>query len=347
MSWVERLRGRRPWRLRLLVLAVSQRCDQQCAHCSIWTGPPAGSRALTLAERLAVVDDALARGATEALLTGGEPLLSPDLWPITARLREGGARVMLATNGMLLTRYARQVAASFDEIYLSLDGASAATHDGLRGGAAFERLRAGVAALRREAPRVLQVARTTLHARNLDEAEAVVAAARELGVDHVSFLPLDAASDAFGGDPEARQALVPSAAQVGAFEAAVERLDSRGELGGFVVENAARLHRLARHLRASGGTRPFERPACDAPWWSSVVEADGAVRPCFFHAPVGDVRGGLGRLRASEAYRFALGRVRGANPTCERCVCPKLRGPAWLARAAWARTRGARVRAGA
>lgn len=332
MSWVERLPGRRAWRLRLLVLAVSERCDHACVHCSIWQGSPAGTPALTLDERLAVVDDALAQGAREALLTGGEPLLSPDLWPLAARLRMAGARVMLATNGRLLAHYAERVAELFDEVYVSLDGASAETHDALRGVPAFERLRAGTHALRAAGPRVLQTARSTLHARNLHEVEGIVAAAADLGFDHVSFLPLDASSDAFGGDPGARAALIPSSAQVDAFEAAVARLDARGLLGGFVAEDAARLQRVAGHLRASAGVQSFTRPACDAPWWSSVVEADGALRPCFFHAPVGDARGGLASARASLAYRSALGHIRAANATCERCVCPKLRGPAWLER---------------
>ncbi|MCC6497105.1 MAG: hypothetical protein IT193_12710, partial [Propionibacteriaceae bacterium] len=65
-------------------------------------------------------------------------------------------------------------------------------------------------------------------------------------------------------------------------------------------------------------------------WWSCVVEADGAMRPCFFQQPAGDARSGLTSLRASAAYREALQVVRRPNPTCERCVCPRLRGPAWL-----------------
>jgi Fe-coproporphyrin III synthase len=332
VSWVERLRGDRPWRLRLLVLAVSDRCDQRCVHCQIWQGDAAGSPALSLAERLAVVEEALAQGAREALLTGGEPLLSPDLWPLAERLRGAGARVMLATNGMLLSRWAAAVAARFDEVYLSLDGATPATHDGLRGVPAFERVRAGVQALRAAGPQVHQVARSTLHAGNLHEVAAIVDAAAALGLHHVSFLPLDASSGAFGGVPADRRALVPSDAQVDVFEASLGRLETRGLLGGFVLEDRERLLRLARHLRASGGGRRFERPACDAPWWSAVVEAGGAVRPCFFHDPVGDARDGLGPVRASTDYRAALRRIRGANETCERCVCPKLRGPAWLGR---------------
>jgi MoaA/NifB/PqqE/SkfB family radical SAM enzyme len=337
MAWtrgrfIEYLRGRRPWGLRLLVLAVSDRCDQKCAHCQIWIGDGSETRRLTLAERLATVEDALAAGAREALLTGGEPLLSPDLWPIAARLRAAGARVMLATNGMLLAHHAAVVAEAFDELYVSLDGASASTHDGLRGVPAFERLRLGLRALRARPRRPRLVARSTLHARNAHEIEGIVAAARELGFDQVSFLPLDASSDAFGGDPAARAALVPSERRIEALEAGIRGLDAAGLLGRFVAEDATRLRRVARHLRAGAGLQAFERPACDAPWWSSVVDADGRVRPCFFHEPVGDAREGVAALRASATYRAALARIRAPNPTCERCVCPKLRGPEWLGR---------------
>jgi len=310
--------------LRLLVLAVSDHCDQRCAHCQIWMGPRAP--ALSRAERLRVVEEALAAGIEEALLTGGEPLLAPDLWPVAERLRAGGARLMLATNGMRLVRHAREVGALFAEVYVSLDGATPSTHDGLRGVSAFAQLAAGVAALRACAPGVRITARSTLHARNLHELEAMVEATRRLGVHHVSFLALDASSSAFGGMPEARAALVPDASAVAAFVEAVGRLEAAGALdGGFVLESAEKLRRLARHLDASAGRRAFEPPACDAPRWSVVVEADGRVRPCFFHAPVGDARAGLAVVRGGAAYRAALHAIRRPNPVCARCVCPKKR----------------------
>lgn len=334
MRLAPRWRGAFAPRLRMLVLAVADRCDQRCVHCDIWRGT---SRApLTLEERLGVVDEALRAGIDQALLTGGEPLVSADLWPVAERLAAGGARLLLATNGMLLARHAAQVARRFAEVYVSLDGARPATHDRLRGVAAFERLAEGVAALRSASPRPMLIARCALHAGNLDELEAVVSTARSLGFDHASFLALDAHSPAFGGDAAARRALLPSAEQVARFGAAVARLDARGALtDGFVLESAAKLRRLARHLDASAGRRPHERPDCDAPWWSLVVDADGGVRPCFFHERIGEAREGLTRLRASERYRAALSAIRAPNPTCQSCVCPKRAGVGLLARA-WA-----------
>jgi MoaA/NifB/PqqE/SkfB family radical SAM enzyme len=312
-------------RLRLLVLAVADRCDQRCVHCQIWQGTDAP--ALPLADRLRVVDDALAEGASEALLTGGEPLVSPDLWPVAERLRAGGARLMLATNGMLLARHAADVARLFHEVYLSLDGPSPAVHDAQRGVPAWDRVAAGIAALRARAPRPRLIARSVVHAGTIDAFVETIEAARALGLDHVSFLPIDAASDAFGSLPPARAALVPAVEQVARFEDAVRRLDAEGALAdGFVSEGRDKLLRLARHLRASAGGAAFLRPPCDAPWWSSVVEADGSVRPCFFQPAVGDARAGIGTVRRGPAYRDALRQIRRPNETCARCVCPKRRG---------------------
>jgi MoaA/NifB/PqqE/SkfB family radical SAM enzyme len=184
-----------------------------------------------------------------------------------------------------------------------------------------------MAALARLAPRLPVIARCTLHGRNLHEFPAVIDQARRMGFRHVSFLALDVSSDAFGGgDLAPRRALVPAAPQVDAFERAIVELEAAGGLAdGFVLETAAKLRALARHLRASGGEGTHLRPPCDAPWWSSVVETDGSLRPCFFHGRVGNVRGGLVALRRSAAYRSALDGIAADNATCDRCVCPKER----------------------
>lgn len=316
--------------MKLLVLELSSRCDQRCVHCAIWEGPPAAGPALTLPERLKVVEEALAAGAREALLTGGEPLLSPDLWPIAARLRAGRARVLLSTNGMALAGHAEAAARLLHEVYVSLDGADAATHDGLRGPASFDRLAAGIEALRRFTPRPRIVLRSVVHGHNAGQLAETVESARRLGGDHISFLPIDVSSEAFGGAPAHRVSLVPAALQVNELRRVIDRLEAGGAFrDGFILESADKLRRLARHLDASGGRAPFERPRCDAPRWSSVVTADGRVKPCFFHAAVGDVREGLARRRASPDYRAALTRIEAPNDTCARCVCPKWRGSGW------------------
>ena len=59
------------------------------------------------------------------------------------------------------------------------------------------------------------------------------------------------------------------------------------------------------------------------PWVSAVVEADGTVRPCFFHQSLGNIREtALSEILNSDAaIRFRKTLDMDKNDTCRKCVC--------------------------
>jgi heme d1 biosynthesis radical SAM protein NirJ len=79
------------------------------------------------------MDDLRAFGVPVLILSGGEPLLRPDLFAIAARAKALGFYTALSTNGTLVDGpMARRVAAiGFDYVGISLDGIGA-THDRFR-----------------------------------------------------------------------------------------------------------------------------------------------------------------------------------------------------------------------
>lgn len=82
--------------------------------------------------------------------------------------------------------------------------------------------------------------------------------------------------------------------------------------------------RILGHFAAHAGLGDFAPITCNAPWVSAVVEADGAVRPCFFHPPLGNVRtaGSLDAiLNSPAALAFRRELDVATNPVCRRCVC--------------------------
>ncbi len=313
----------KPRDLRLLVMHVSTRCDQTCAHCSIWRVNGKRARELRVDERLAIISEARSLGAQAILFTGGEPLLCDHLEALARTAHHLGLSVQLATNGLGLARSASWLGEVVDEIYVSLEG-PLAVHDGVRGERMFSRLTASIEEILALPRRPRLVARSAISARNAGVLDATVLTARALGFDAVSFLPIDVTSDAFGGDPGARARLRPSPADVVALRQAILRLNASGDLGAFVVEDAGKLMRIADGFLLEPSSRMA--PACNAPEWSSVVEADGAVRPCFFQP---EVRGGrtvsLGALRKSKEYAAALKGLGEGHPICVSCVCPNLR----------------------
>jgi Fe-coproporphyrin III synthase len=247
-----------------------------------------------------------------------------DLFRLAGLARARGIRTTVLSTGLLLSRYARQVLESVDDVIVSLDGPPA-VHDSIRRVAgAFDLLAAGVRSLGRDFP---VAARCTVQRANFSTLRETVAAARGLGVRSISFLAADVSSTAFnrpdGWQPARQATVVPAADQIPLLETEIEALIKQERGSGFVLEDPEKLHRIVRHFQAHHGLTEPEAPRCNAPWVSAVVEADGTVRPCFFHRPVGNARAQslaavINGPRAIE-FRSAL-RV-AENPVCRRCVC--------------------------
>jgi MoaA/NifB/PqqE/SkfB family radical SAM enzyme len=309
-----------PRPLRLLVMHVSTRCDQACAHCSIWRGSQAPPKDWGVEKRLAVIQEAQTLGARAVLFTGGEPLLCDHIETLARETRRLGLTVQIATNGLGLQRSASWLATLVDELYVSLEGPQD-VHDSIRGRGMFMRLHDSLRALTAWDVRPRLIARSVVSERNADVIDRTVDAARDLGFDGLSYLPIDLSSDAFGGPAEARAELRPTAPRIKALRQAIDRMQALGHLGGFVLEDAEKLSALADGFESADG--PAKAPRCNAPEWSAVVEADGAVRPCFFQPATGNAVSGLASSRASAGYVAALRGLGAGNRICASCVCPK------------------------
>jgi MoaA/NifB/PqqE/SkfB family radical SAM enzyme len=166
---------------------------------------------------------------------------------------------------------------------------------------------------------------------NLGLLRQTAGAARQLGLDSVSFFPVDLHRQAFnrpaGWEKDQLPALMPDVSDLECLEAelaALERQHPRDFACGFIQESPEKLRqRVLEYFEASLGLREFPPVRCNAPWISAVIEADGAVRPCFFHSAMGNIRQDrLGQiLNSDQSVSFR----RRLNPrhdaTCRSCIC--------------------------
>lgn len=324
--------------LPVVVLMPHSRCNCRCVMCDIWKGnrdrrelgPEDFEPHLETFRRLRV---------RRVVLSGGEALMHSNLWTLCELFAELGVRITLLSTGLLLERWAREVVRWCDEVIVSLDG-SRDVHDAIRRvPRAYDQLAAGVAALREmggssrraanEKP-LRVTARCVLQKDNFRDLPNVVDAARELGLDGVSFLAADVSSEAFnrpGGWSADRAAEVAlGRGEAADFGRVVERLIAERPddfRSGFIVESPDKLRRLVRYYRALLGDGELPRNVCNAPWVSTVIEADGAVRPCFFHPALGNLRERPLEevLNSDEAVAFRRRLDVGRDPICRRCVC--------------------------
>lgn len=118
----------------VIVWTSTRTCNLHCAHCYTDSFDAGYPDELTTAEALAMVDDVAALGSPVLLISGGEPLRRPDLFDVAAHARSRGMRVVLSTNGTLITEdAAAQIAAvGVSYVGISIDGRPQ-THDRFRG----------------------------------------------------------------------------------------------------------------------------------------------------------------------------------------------------------------------
>ncbi len=117
----------------VVIWNLIRRCNLSCLHCYSISADIDFPGELSTAEVLGVMDDLKAFNVRALILSGGEPLLRPDLFEIAARGKALGFYLGLSTNGTLIDApLARRIAhAGFDYVGISLDGLWQ-THDRFR-----------------------------------------------------------------------------------------------------------------------------------------------------------------------------------------------------------------------
>jgi MoaA/NifB/PqqE/SkfB family radical SAM enzyme len=269
-------------------------------------------------------------GVRWIVFSGGEPLMNAELPEMCSLLRAEGIRLTLLSTGLLLKKCADDVAANFNDVIVSLDGPRE-IHDGIRRvPGAFDIIREGVLTLRNIRPDIKITARSTVQKANHCHLMETVNAAKQLQLDGISFLAVDVTSTAFNRSlvwPLSRQTEVGlSLSELAVLENEIESLIATSGPDfepGFVAESPQKLRRIVRHFRAQLGMAAAESPVCNAPWVSAVIEADGSVRPCFFHPSIGNLSGTTleAVINGPEGRNFRSTLDVASNPICRNCVC--------------------------
>lgn len=114
---------------------ITRRCNLRCVHCrSASEMEVKGHPDFPTEEAFRVIDDIAGYAKPVLVLSGGEPLIRPDVYDIAKYGTEKGLRMCLATNGTLVTdEVCGKIKGSGIQIVsLSLDGSVAEVHDDFR-----------------------------------------------------------------------------------------------------------------------------------------------------------------------------------------------------------------------
>lgn len=174
-----------PLRMRgpVVIWNLIRRCNLTCRHCYTTSADIDFPGELSTQEVLEVMGDLWAHGVRVLILSGGEPLLRPDLHQIARTAKSMGFYTGLSSNGTLITpeTIGEIEKTGFDYVGISLDGLRA-THDHFRQQpGSFEASLAGVSLCRSHGIRI--GIRMTLTQSNAQELPAILELMEEEGVD--------------------------------------------------------------------------------------------------------------------------------------------------------------------
>lgn len=186
-------------RITYLRVSVTDRCNLSCFYCTPGKEgcQSSGGQVLTTEEITGIVEVAAACGISKIRLTGGEPLLRPDLTELVRRLKDvpGIAELSLTTNGMLLDRLARPLAeAGLQRVNVSLDSLSPENFNDITRGGNLEKALNGVRAAREAGLNPVKINVVLLQGINDSEIAdfARLTLSEDFHVRFIEFMPITA-----------------------------------------------------------------------------------------------------------------------------------------------------------
>ena len=257
-------------------LDVTYHCNCRCQMCQRWKDPRNNELSADEYEALAGVLHEM--GSHQISIAGGEPLLRDDVFDIIASFSGRGMSVNICTNGLLIEKYHEQICRSGATcVTVSLDGASADSHDVIRGvPGSYRRIEDGIRKLLEhpQPSRPILRVRMTISNENANEMQSFYRKWDGV-VDDVLFQPVHHCSEAYyTGMDESTLHLDPGliAAQIKSTPLA----------------NDGYLRRLIESLKTTGA---FPRQQCYAAVLMARIDPWGNVYPCLEqHVSVGSIR---------------------------------------------------------
>ncbi len=258
-----------------LRISVTDRCNLCCIYCSVGSVPHLSrSEILSYEEIQHIVQAAVSMGINKVRLTGGEPLLRPNLGELVRMLSqiEGIDDISLTSNGTLLSEYAVELKeAGLKRVNVSLDTLKKDRFKSITGRDKLGEVLSGIEAARGAGLQPVKINMVVLRGINDDEVIdfAQMSTSQGWHVRFIEFMPF--------GTPKAEALEMVSAREI------QERIQSLGKLEPYTGKTGngpAKYYRLPGARGTIGFITPMTEHFCHS-CNRLRLTSDGQLRPCL------------------------------------------------------------------
>jgi MoaA/NifB/PqqE/SkfB family radical SAM enzyme/GT2 family glycosyltransferase len=278
------------YRPRHMQMDVTTACNLNCRMCYVKTTMDAAARKrhLDLTSFKAMFD--AARPLSVNLAASGEPFMNPELPAIIRYAKLKGAQVIISSNFIVPdeAKMREVIGAGLDILKISVDGATKATYETIRGGY-FDRLCENIRTLTRILCETGMSARVRIDyvimKPNAGEMDGIIDFAADNGIRYVFFRVCDPR----GWDKKQREELLDGS--LAAVREGMKRARRRARARG-VSTNLPELAGNQKYWNFiyEDSTRPdaVSRPVCVLPWTQLFASVTGDMSCCCSIYPCGE-----------------------------------------------------------
>lgn len=279
-------------RLKSINVVVTNRCNAGCLFCGYHRAirerivQPYNLKLSSITDFILLLRDSY--NLQHVCITGGEPLLYPNLEELLNFIKKHDMTVSISTNGTIVKRL-KKIANLIDVVVFSLHGARAETHFQLTGLQNFNELLSLPKILRKINPDLGIGYGITLTRINYRELPDIVPLAKHSDVDALSVLPVMFRVGQFGHIiPLSKydfEKLVPAAEEIEEVSFYINKfIDMSRDLSVYVIQAYEVLLDYVEYFKYFRGLpykyKTRDRP-CSALFSTLTLDFDGYVKPCF------------------------------------------------------------------
>ena len=170
-----------------LYIEITDKCNLHCDYCCR-NCDSNNNHFLDLVVIDRLLSTSADHGANTVAISGGEPLLHPQILEIANLVKKYNYKSTLLTNGVLLSTVDYSLIKMFDGIQISVDGGSASTNDQTRGYGSFNRIITGIESILAKGYNAEKIAfKMTITAQNHSEIKQLGELAHRYGVTNIGF----------------------------------------------------------------------------------------------------------------------------------------------------------------
>ena len=315
--------------LPIVILMPHSACNCKCVMCDIWKGNK-NLQQLNEKDIDFLLQSLKKLGTQQVVMSGGEALLNPNFFRFCEILKRESIKITLLSTGLLLKKNADSLLRWVNDIIVSLDG-DEIIHDEIRNVPGnFRKLQEGVQHLRSMDASYKITGRSVIHRLNFRHWCSIIDSAASIGLNQISFLPADVSSTAFNRretwEVSKQEEILIHKEELPELKCIIDNIILNYQPAfnsGFIAESPEKLQDIYLYYAAFHGMNPFPFKKCNAPWVSTVIEADGTVKPCFFHDAIGNIRKNSLEdiLNDRKVIQFRKTLNTETNSICDKCVC--------------------------